>query len=84
MKSKAEEILGAALMRSIQRRMPESGTLFIPSKGPKNKGGRPPKIDRNREIIEAFESGEKQVVLAERFGLTQGRISAIVKAKAIS
>ena len=80
MKSKAEEILGPALLRSIQRRMPEGGTLHIPVKTPKNKGGRPPKTERNREILQAFESGEKQVDIAERFGLTQGRVSMIIKA----
>jgi DNA-binding NarL/FixJ family response regulator len=49
-------------------------------KTPKKKGGRPPKTERNREILQAFESGEKQVDIAERFGLTQGRVSMIIKA----
>ena len=79
MKSKAEDILGPALLRSIQRRMPEGGTLYIPTRAKKKKGGRPPMTERNREILQAFASGERQVDIAERFGLTQGRVSMIIR-----
>ncbi len=78
--SKAEKILGPSLLRSVQRRMPEGGPLSIPKRGPKDKGGQPKKRERNAAICEAVAGGTTQAKLARDHGLTEGRISTIVKA----
>ena len=76
---KAEKILGPALLRSIQRRMPEGGVLTIPKRGPRNTGGGPKKSSRNAAICEAAAAGSTQSKLAAEHGLTCGRISTIIK-----
>ena len=43
------------------------------------KWGRPPKAERNQEIVQLFRAGAKRKELTEKFGLTSQRIGAILK-----
>lgn len=83
-KSKAEEILGSSLFRSVQRRIPEGGKLAIPPKvrppSPDFHWPTPPKTERNASICRAVLSGEMSKSEAGRaFGVDRSRISVIVK-----
>jgi Mor family transcriptional regulator len=77
-KTKAERLLGPALLRQVQRRA-EGTTIVIPKRNP-SPGGRPAKVQRNNAICAAVANGISQRELARKFELTEGRISAIIKA----
>ena len=82
--TKAERILGPALLRSVQRRMPEGGTLTIPPKvrppKPDFHWPTPPKTERNAAICRAVLGGEMSKSEAGRaFGVDRSRISVIVQ-----
>jgi Mor family transcriptional regulator len=63
----------------VQRRIPEGAAIIIPKRSP-SVGGRPRKQQRNDAICEAVASGTPQRDLARKYEITEGRISAIVKA----
>ena len=82
-KSKAEEILGASLLRSIQRRMPEGGKINIPPqvRPPKAKfhWPTPQKAERNAKICRDVLGGEMSKAEAARaHGVDRSRIAVIV------
>ena len=82
--SKAESILGSALFRQVQRRLPEGGKLTI---SPKHRvkadfhWPTPPKSERNADICKAVLSGDMTRSEASReFGLHRSRITVILRA----
>jgi len=83
-KCKAERVLGSSLLRSVQRRMPEGGTLSIPPKvrppKPDFHWPTPPKTERNAAICRAILNGEMSKSEAGRaFGVDRSRITVIMK-----
>ena len=82
-RTKAELVLGRVLMRQVQRRFPEGGRLTIPPLYPARRqtapNPHPPKTGRNRDICEAVAAGEPKGQVAARFGISAGRVTAILK-----
>lgn len=81
--SKAESVLGGALFRQIQRRMPDGGKLSIPPKHRVRAAFHwptPPKSERNAQICKAVLAGEMTRSEASReFGLHRSRITVILR-----
>jgi len=81
--TQAEKILGSSLLRQVQRRLPEGGRLTIPARYPKRTkpvNPNPEKTDRNREVcLLVLVAGEKKKDVAARFGISAGRVTAILK-----
>lgn len=80
---KAEELLGSALFRQIQNRLPEGGKLLIPPKHREPVAFHwptPKKTERNATICRLVLGGEMTRSEAARsFGLNRSRITVILR-----